>query len=505
MDAYDVEACTHLANTRYPDCNVRLIENQGFCSHTLLIRPRGMRGGDGDGDAEDEVEGFRGKGTATGSSPASPHSLSSSLSGTSSSSAGSSALSSASSSPEPSESSLPAQHLQTDDEIKVLKKDATEKRAAGSDIGKRHSVEEAGVVKLLQFRPHKHALPISATKVAKIVHGNLVAVAVNLGVIRPPAFGLRDDLGEPPTLAQQPYRSFGETEDSEGETPGQGSKSAKEKFRERELVVYEMDLLPGIVYAQVQVMRARLNDAETERLKNLLSGMAEFFARSWLSGKALPLWQKKRFMGKVADSIPARLEKLDKELPIPELREKAQTVMEAVKEGGLDALPKAFTHGDLLPSNLLVDVETGGLVGVVDWAEAEVLPFGTALYGVERLLGWVKLPDERVVHGQVHRADSVHEETVTVGDKDGREGVKFMYYEQAATLRSHFYQQLGRFIPETDGSEVKKAVLLARKVGMLLWFGFAWDEGEINRVINEEADPVELALLEALLSVDFSW
>jgi len=39
--------------------------------------------------------------------------------------------------------------------------------------------------------------------------------------------------------------------------------------------------------------------------------------------------------------------------------------------------------------NVLVNPETGNITGVVDWAEAKVLPFGFALYGVEHLFGWM--------------------------------------------------------------------------------------------------------------------
>jgi hypothetical protein len=35
----------------------------------------------------------------------------------------------------------------------------------------------------------------------------------------------------------------------------------------------------------------------------------------------------------------------------------------------------------------------------------------------------------------------------------------------------------------------------------LLWFGFAWDEGRIDRVVSEGRDEVELACLNAFLGV----
>jgi hypothetical protein len=37
--------------------------------------------------------------------------------------------------------------------------------------------------------------------------------------------------------------------------------------------------------------------------------------------------------------------------------------------------------------NLLVDKDDGHLTGVIDWAEAEILPFGCELWGIENVMG----------------------------------------------------------------------------------------------------------------------
>ncbi len=44
-----------------------------------------------------------------------------------------------------------------------------------------------------------------------------------------------------------------------------------------------------------------------------------------------------------------------------------------------EGYPGVLTHGDLSEMNFLVNPETGHLTGVIDWAEAEILPFGYAL------------------------------------------------------------------------------------------------------------------------------
>jgi hypothetical protein len=39
--------------------------------------------------------------------------------------------------------------------------------------------------------------------------------------------------------------------------------------------------------------------------------------------------------------------------------------------------------------NILVDPNTGHITGVVDWAEAGILPFGISLWGFENALGYM--------------------------------------------------------------------------------------------------------------------
>lgn len=49
--------------------------------------------------------------------------------------------------------------------------------------------------------------------------------------------------------------------------------------------------------------------------------------------------------------------------------------------------PIVLTHGDLSEMNMLVDPDGGALTGVVDWAEASLLPFGFSLYALVSVLG----------------------------------------------------------------------------------------------------------------------
>lgn len=76
----------------------------------------------------------------------------------------------------------------------------------------------------------------------------------------------------------------------------------------------------------------------------------------------------------------------------------------------LDSLPAIFSlpmvllHNDFGSFNMLVDEKSCNLLGVVDWAEAEIAPFGINLYAHDRLIskihlkhGWSRYDDYRLL------------------------------------------------------------------------------------------------------------
>ncbi|KAF3050033.1 hypothetical protein E8E11_004357 [Didymella keratinophila] len=101
--------------------------------------------------------------------------------------------------------------------------------------------------------------------------------------------------------------------------------------------------------------------------------------------------------GKVGSCVTQKLQKLVRELPDQRLRERAMIMLDKIC--ALDDYPVVLNHGDLIPSNILVDEQTWKITGLVDWAEAEHLPFGTCLYGLEHLLGQTeaKLSTEQIL------------------------------------------------------------------------------------------------------------
>ncbi|KAK6199851.1 hypothetical protein LQW54_009833 [Pestalotiopsis sp. IQ-011] len=135
----------------------------------------------------------------------------------------------------------------------------------------------------------------------------------------------------------------------------------------------------------------------------------------------------------------------------------------------LEQLPWTLTHGDLIPSNILVDSETSCIVGLLDWAEAEWLPFGVGLYGLEELLG------EEV-------------------------GGVFVYFPEARKLRRLFWRQLLSHVPELRANpQLLSTVKEAQILGVLLWHGIAFDDGRLDRVVEKEIDDAEISRLDAML------
>lgn len=134
-------------------------------------------------------------------------------------------------------------------------------------------------------------------------------------------------------------------------------------------------------------------------------------------------------------------------------------------------LPMVLTHGDLCEMNFLVDENTGHLTGVIDWAEAEILPFGFNLWGVENLLGYM----------------------------DGNGWNYFEGYEELrAVFWTVFYGAVGAEEEEGEGdgvlaSEVlrkqkQEIINVARRMGILFRYGFFWDEDLREKVPVQEGD-----------------
>jgi hypothetical protein len=234
---------------------------------------------------------------------------------------------------------------------------------------------------------------------------------------------------------------------------------------------YELDLVPGVPYSTLIPRKANTDSDTRVQQKMLVGHLARFFARGWRHRS-----EQSYGNGTVGSKMSTKIKQLSEQLPTPELRTIAEWALGLLPL--LDTLPVVLTHGDIAPSNIMVHPDSGMLRGMVDWVEAEFLPFGLSFYGLEYLLGF---PSKR--------RDSMTNSATT-----------FIYYDCALELRSHFWSTIQRKLPELKSDpQMLKALHVAKIVGTLLWFGFAWDGGAIDRVVTREKDSELLAYLESFL------
>ena len=252
------------------------------------------------------------------------------------------------------------------------------------------------------------------------------------------------------------------------------------------LTAAEMDLKKGIPLSTLLAREPhRMNTHTYEKRIRLVESLASFVGRAWprATDKATPTRRTRadspmldgpswltECTGKVGRNIIPKLEKLSRQLPDSALRERARQTLDHLM--GIEDYPVVLNHGDLIPTNILVDETTWEITAVIDWAEAEWLPFGTCLYGVDHLLGSLDYSSSTP---------------------------RFQFDEGAEVLRMAFWRKL------VEGNRDMEArledVTIMRDLGVFLWLGYAWDDGKIDRVVNEVNDAEELARLRAFLSV----
>jgi hypothetical protein len=227
------------------------------------------------------------------------------------------------------------------------------------------------------------------------------------------------------------------------------------------LLVYSMSRVEGISFKDFRLRHTGIAQAREYR-RRLCIDFAGFLAKAWHSSRITTI-----SLGMVGLSLVSRLKALITDLP-PRLQSTARNVLRQLHR--IEALPWVLTHGDIIAANIMVDPSSGNLLGFVDWAEAERLPFGVCFYGLEEILG------EMTPSG-------------------------FRYHPDAEDLRGLFWAELKMHIPQLQQSHILEAVKLARDLGVLLWHGIAFDNGAIDRVVQEGRDVDEIHRLDAFLDL----
>jgi len=126
------------------------------------------------------------------------------------------------------------------------------------------------------------------------------------------------------------------------------------------------------------------------------------------------------------------------------------TVIERIHrnlDGLIYQVPWVLTHSDISNMNILVDPDSCHLTGIVDWADASIEPFGIALWGLESVLGCSG------PHGWSYHGNDV----------------------------SNSRRLFGRILSSEIGGAVSDETLMAieevRTLGLLIRYGFNWEDG----------------------------
>jgi hypothetical protein len=243
-----------------------------------------------------------------------------------------------------------------------------------------------------------------------------------------------------------------------------GIRRAQDAAGSDQLQAYLLDKIPGITLEELQ-NTSRTDEQRLFILKRrLVRDLGVVFARTYVTCKKTQDTKDEHFQkGKVGNSLAWRLQLLQN-IASKEVRTVVDEVQEAL--GDIEALPWCLTHGDLVPANIIVDPSSGRLCGLIDWAEGEYLPFGVGLYGLEEILGHTQ-------HGV------------------------FEYHPYHEFLRTEFWDSFNTAL-RREGCAIQQLemenVLLARKLGILLWRGIAFENGRLDRVVQAGASSDDLEL-----------
>lgn len=308
---------------------------------------------------------------------------------------------------------------------------------------------------IVQFRPPAHRLDIRLAMAAREIYGSLAPRTELLGWLEAPSQPSPKDAGDEMADSQALVDEAIAIDDDDHQ-PGSS------------LHVYCMTRIPGVSLAEVLVSSRKPPLQAPRQLRQqretIVENFADFTAAGWASARPAPDPTAPGLRGRVGRSLRWRLEAMISHLP-PRFRPAAGGVLDRL--GEIESLPWALTHGDVRPANVMVRSRAGGPVvsGFLDWAEAEYLPLGVGLYGLEELLG--------------------------EGGVDGR----FSYYVEADGLRQIFWSRLAAGLPDMDvraGTSYRGVVEAAHVLGVLLWHGIAFDDGRLDRVVEEGRDDDEI-------------
>ncbi|KAI1109073.1 hypothetical protein F5Y14DRAFT_433859 [Nemania sp. NC0429] len=167
------------------------------------------------------------------------------------------------------------------------------------------------------------------------------------------------------------------------------------------LLVYVMSRITGISRLDFILSRGFPENSPKNKAcrQNLVQDVARFFVLAWKAPQPVAAAYRDR----MANTFEKELQTLLIALP-ERFRPVIRSTLAALP--GILSLPMTLIHKDFGDCNIIVENESCHLVGVIDWAEAEIGPFGTNFHSVQNLMskfhlrnGWIRYEDyDDLVH-----------------------------------------------------------------------------------------------------------
>ncbi|KAF2758719.1 hypothetical protein EJ05DRAFT_492862 [Pseudovirgaria hyperparasitica] len=156
---------------------------------------------------------------------------------------------------------------------------------------------------------------------------------------------------------------------------------------ERELLsVYVMDRVPGVSYLDFMLVNGfpENSDENFMRRKILMVDVARFFALSWKSPQEVTSTYREDLRRTYTEDLQLLLDNLPHRFH--------QIIHDCLQFlDSILSLPMVLHHHDFSTCNIIVDAQTSRLTGVIDWAEAEICPFGQNLHSLQAITGTLHL------------------------------------------------------------------------------------------------------------------
>ncbi|POR39638.1 Uncharacterized protein TPAR_00173 [Tolypocladium paradoxum] len=202
------------------------------------------------------------------------------------------------------------------------------------------------------------------------------------------------------------------------------------------LYIYLMSRIWGITYLDFILAHGFPENSHENFAwrKNLIADVACFFALSWKA----PQLVDSAYRDHLGQTYVKELRLLLSALP-DRFHHIIQNCIESMD--AILSLPMVLLHRDFATCNIIVEETSCHLVGVIDWAEAGICPFGLNLHSLQALTGKLHL-------------------------KDG-----WMRYEDYAVLQHVFWDTFKREVGGLTEDSIW-AIRLARITGLLLSSGF---------------------------------